>query len=69
MSDQITYARWLVATAHGLGLGIGLKNGLGMLPNLTTDFEFFGEFTAAAVFWLPLNKGLAVAGHAARSHR
>lgn len=39
--DQLSYNRWLAATAHELGLAIGLKNDLEQLEQLAPSFDFF----------------------------
>lgn len=39
--DQIDYNTWLAATAHELGLAVGLKNDLEQLPELAPLFDFF----------------------------
>jgi hypothetical protein len=38
--DQIAYNRWLAAQAHTLGLSIGLKNALALIPSLVNDFDW-----------------------------
>jgi len=38
--DTITFAKWLSATAHELGLSIGLKNSLFMIDEVGEDFDF-----------------------------
>lgn len=40
-ADQLAFNTWLAQTAHGLGLGAGLKNDLGQLTELTPYFDFF----------------------------
>jgi hypothetical protein len=39
-TDQLTFNRWLAATAHAHGLSIGLKNDLDQIPELVDDFDF-----------------------------
>jgi hypothetical protein len=39
-ADQLTFNRWLAATAHAHGLSIGLKNDLDQIPALVGDFDF-----------------------------
>lgn len=39
-ADQIVYNRWMVAAAHGRGLAIGLKNGLGQVSDLVGEYEW-----------------------------
>jgi hypothetical protein len=38
--DQIKFNRWIAGKAHGLGLGIGLKNVPDLLPELAASFDF-----------------------------
>ncbi|WP_239090333.1 endo alpha-1,4 polygalactosaminidase [Marinomonas ostreistagni] len=38
--DQITYNRFLAQSAHILKLSIGLKNSLGLVPELVDEFDF-----------------------------
>ncbi|ORX58648.1 hypothetical protein BCR36DRAFT_276643 [Piromyces finnis] len=38
--DTITFAKWLSATAHSLGLAIGLKNSLFMIDEVGQYFDF-----------------------------
>ena len=38
--DQLAYNRWLAATAHELGLSIGLKNDLNQIEDLVEDFDW-----------------------------
>ncbi|MEC8082079.1 MAG: endo alpha-1,4 polygalactosaminidase [Pseudomonadota bacterium] len=38
--DQITFNRFLAQSAHILKLSIGLKNSLGIVPELVDDFDF-----------------------------
>ena len=40
-ADQVKYNAWLATTAHGLGLAVGLKNAVGLLPDLHPRFDFF----------------------------
>ncbi|KAI8476297.1 MAG: endo alpha-1,4 polygalactosaminidase [Monoraphidium minutum] len=40
-ADQLAYNRWLADTAHGLGLGAGLKNDLGHVEAMAEDIDFF----------------------------
>lgn len=37
---QLAYNRWLAASAHGLGLSIGLKNDLDQVTQLVNDFDW-----------------------------
>jgi hypothetical protein len=39
-ADQLTFNRWLAATAHAHGLSIGLKNDLDQVPALVSYFDF-----------------------------
>jgi hypothetical protein len=39
--DQLDYNTWLAATAHELGLGMGLKNNLNQMAQLAPLFDFF----------------------------
>jgi hypothetical protein len=39
-ADQLTYNRMLAGLAHHRGLSIGLKNDLGQIPDLVTEFDF-----------------------------
>jgi len=39
-SDTIKFARWLGATAHEMGISIGLKNVPGILPYVSNYFDF-----------------------------
>ncbi len=38
--DQIDYNRFLATEAHARGLSVGLKNALGILPELEADFDW-----------------------------
>jgi hypothetical protein len=38
--DQLRYNRALAREAHALGLGIGLKNDLGQIPDLVANYDF-----------------------------
>ena len=38
--DQLAYNRWLADQAHRRGLSIGLKNDLGQIPELLSDFDW-----------------------------
>lgn len=38
--DQLAYNRALARLAHGKGLAIGLKNALGLVPQLVAEFDF-----------------------------
>lgn len=38
--DQIKFNRFLAQSAHILNLSIGLKNSLGLIPQLANDFDF-----------------------------
>ena len=38
--DQLIYSRWLAQQAHARGMAAGLKNGLGQIEDLVTDFDF-----------------------------
>ncbi|MGO1054852.1 endo alpha-1,4 polygalactosaminidase [Crossiella sp. CA198] len=40
VEDQLTYNRALAKLAHGKGLSIGLKNALGLIPQLVAEFDF-----------------------------
>ncbi|GBF94312.1 hypothetical protein Rsub_06934 [Raphidocelis subcapitata] len=40
-ADQIAYNTWLATTAHGLGLGCGLKNDVNQIADLAPSFDFF----------------------------
>lgn len=39
-NDQLVYNRTLVKEAHGRGMGIGMKNDVGQVKDLVTDFDF-----------------------------
>jgi hypothetical protein len=39
-ADLLAFNKWLAAAAHGLGLGIGLKNGVDMVPQLQPHFDW-----------------------------
>ena len=39
-ADLLAFNKWLAATAHALGLGIGLKNGVDMVPQLQPHFDW-----------------------------
>lgn len=39
-ADQLSYNRWLAASAHALGLSTGLKNDLEQIGDLLDDFDF-----------------------------
>ncbi|MEZ5382525.1 MAG: endo alpha-1,4 polygalactosaminidase [Microthrixaceae bacterium] len=39
-ADTLAYLRWLADQAHGRGLGIGLKNTLGLVDELADTFDF-----------------------------
>ncbi len=39
-SDQLRFNRFLAQSAHILKLSIGLKNSLGLIPELVNDFDF-----------------------------
>jgi hypothetical protein len=39
-AQQVTYNKWLASEAHARGLGVGLKNALGLIPQLLSDFDF-----------------------------
>jgi hypothetical protein len=38
--DDLHFVRWLARTAHGLGLAVGLKNALELVPSLVSRFDF-----------------------------
>lgn len=38
--DALRFTRWLARTAHGLGLAVGLKNALELVPSLASRFDF-----------------------------
>ena len=38
--DQVKFNRWIAEKAHGLGLGIGIKNVPDLLPELAASFDF-----------------------------
>lgn len=38
--DQIDYVRWLAGEAHARGLSVGLKNALGILPDVIDEFDW-----------------------------
>ncbi len=38
--DGLRYTRWLARTAHEMGLDIGLKNALELVPSLAARFDF-----------------------------
>ncbi len=38
--DQLRFNRWLAREAHRRGLGIGLKNNVGQIPELVSDFDW-----------------------------
>jgi hypothetical protein len=38
--DQIRFNRWIAEKAHGLGLGIGIKNVPELLPELAASYDF-----------------------------
>jgi hypothetical protein len=38
--DQLRFNRWIAEKAHGLGLGIGIKNVPDLLPELASSFDF-----------------------------
>lgn len=40
-ADQVAYNRWIADAAHAAGLGVGLKNCLGLLSQLQASFDFF----------------------------
>lgn len=40
MQDQVRFNRWLARKAHMLGLGIGLKNAVGLVPRLRNAFDW-----------------------------
>jgi hypothetical protein len=40
-ADQLAYNRWIAATAHELGLAVGLKNDVDQVADLVTSFDFF----------------------------
>ncbi|MBA2517717.1 MAG: endo alpha-1,4 polygalactosaminidase [Solirubrobacterales bacterium] len=39
-ADSLRFTRWLARTAHGLGLSVGLKNALELVPSLAPRFDF-----------------------------
>jgi hypothetical protein len=39
-ANLVAFNKWLASTAHGFGLGIGLKNGLDMIRQLHTLFDW-----------------------------
>jgi hypothetical protein len=39
-ADQLRFDRWLARTAHADGLAVGLKNALGLVPDLVTRYDF-----------------------------
>ena len=39
-ADQLRFDRWLAKAAHARGLAVGLKNGLGLIPDLVGRFDF-----------------------------
>ena len=39
-ADQLAFARFLATTAHGLNMGVALKNDLDQIPQLVADFDF-----------------------------
>ena len=39
-ADQLRFDRWLAKAAHQRGLAVGLKNGLGLIPDLVGRFDF-----------------------------
>jgi hypothetical protein len=40
-ADQLEYSSWLAASAHGMGLGVGLRGGAGLAGQLAAQFDFF----------------------------
>lgn len=40
-ADQTAFNTWLAETAHSLGLGVGLKNAIELLPALHDSFDWF----------------------------
>ena len=40
-NDQFNFSKWLATAGHNLGLAVGLKNSLDLLPKLYTYFDFF----------------------------
>ena len=38
--DSLRFTRWLARTAHDLGLAVGLKNALEIVPSLASRFDF-----------------------------
>jgi hypothetical protein len=40
-ADQLDFNKWLAATAHGLGMAVGLKNDPGQVAELEPYFDFF----------------------------
>jgi hypothetical protein len=39
-AEQLAYNRWLAGEAHARGLAIGLKNDVGQIKDLVSDFDF-----------------------------
>jgi hypothetical protein len=39
-ADQLRFDRWLAMAAHARGLAVGLKNGLGLIPDLLGRYDF-----------------------------
>jgi hypothetical protein len=39
-SDQLGYNRFIARLAHDRAMSVGLKNDLGQIPSLLTDFDF-----------------------------
>lgn len=39
-ADGIDFVRWLASEAHARGLGVGLKNGLDIVPEVVADMDF-----------------------------
>ncbi|RKP00458.1 hypothetical protein CXG81DRAFT_6481, partial [Caulochytrium protostelioides] len=39
-ADQLEYNKFLSDTAHGLGLGVGLKNSVAQIADLVDSFDF-----------------------------
>ena len=40
-AEQIAYNKWIAATAHELGLAVGLKNDVDQIADLVNSFDFF----------------------------
>ncbi|ORX78110.1 hypothetical protein BCR32DRAFT_235266 [Anaeromyces robustus] len=64
-SDQIKYNRWLAQEAHDRGLSAGLKNCVGLLSDLVSNFDFAineecSEYNECHQYSIFLNKNKAV---------